>query len=83
MISNIIDRRTRQYRWKKITAIVEPTDHDDAVSGSDEEIPEPGSIVYDERAEISVADAIAWAASLPFAATSPSVRLGSGIKSRA
>ena len=43
MISNIIDRRTRQYRW------IEPTDHDNAVSDSDEEIPEPGFIVYDER----------------------------------
>jgi hypothetical protein len=53
----------------KITAIIEPTYHDSAVSDSDEtEIPEPGSIVCDERAEISIADTIAWAASLPFAA---------------
>jgi hypothetical protein len=69
---------------KKIAAIIEPTHHDNSVSDSDEtEIPEPGSIVYDERAEISVADAIAWAASLPFAATLHLYDLGSGIMSRA
>jgi len=84
MIANIIDRRARRYRWKQITAIVEPTYHDNTVDDSDEtEIPEPGFIVYDERAIISVADAIAWAASLPFAATLYLYDLGAGIKSAA
>jgi hypothetical protein len=84
MIANIIDRRTRRYRWKKITAIIEPTYHDNTVDDSDDtEAPEPGFIVYDERAVISVADAIAWAGSLPFATTLYLYDLGSGIKSRA
>ena len=71
MIFNIIDRRTRKYRWKQITAIVEPTYHDNSVDDSDEtEIPNhPDLVVYDEKAAISVADAIAWATSLPFGVT--------------
>lgn len=28
VILNIIDKRTRRYRWKQITAIVEPTHYD-------------------------------------------------------
>jgi hypothetical protein len=60
MIANIIDRRTRLYRWKQITAIIEPTYHDNTVDDSDDaEVPEPDLIIYDERAAISVADAIA------------------------
>jgi hypothetical protein len=84
MISNIIDHRKRPYRWKQITAIIEPTYHDNSVEDSDEaEIPEPGFILYDERAVISVADAIAWATSLPFAATLYLYDLGFGIKAQA
>jgi hypothetical protein len=46
MISNIIDRRKRQYRWKQITAIIEPTYHDNSVDDSDEtEVPEPDFVV--------------------------------------
>ena len=71
MIFNIIDGRTRKHRWKQITAIIEPTYHDNSVDDSDEtEIPDhPDFVVYDERAAISVADAVAWAASLPYAVT--------------
>ena len=80
MISNIIDRRKRKYRWKEITAIMEPTYHDNLVDDGDKaEVPEPGFIDYDERRVISVADTIAWAASLPFAATLCLYDLGSGI----
>ena len=81
MIANIIDRRKRRYRWKQITAIIEPTYHDNSVD--DTEVPEPGSAAYDEKAAVSVADAIAWALSLPFAATLYLCDLGDGIKSRA
>src|SRR5258708_33782491 len=80
MISNIIDRRKRKYRWKEITAIIEPTYHDNLVDDGDKaEIPEPGFIDYDEMRIISVADAIAWATSLPFAVTLYLYDLGSGI----
>jgi hypothetical protein len=84
MIFNIVDNRRRRYRWKQITAIVEPTYHDNSVDDSDEAaVPQPGFIVHDERAVISVVDAVAWASSLPFAATLYLYDLGDGIKSRA
>jgi len=80
MIFNIVDRRKRQFRWKKITAIVEPTYHDNAVQDSDQaELPEPGFTVYDERAAISLVDAVAWATALPFAVALYLYDLGHGI----
>jgi hypothetical protein len=84
MICNIIDRRRRRHRWKQITAIIEPTYHDNSVDDSDQaEVPDSDFVDYDERAAISVGDAIAWALSLPFAATLYLYDLGDGIKSRA
>jgi hypothetical protein len=81
MISNIVDRRTRRYRWKQITAIIEPTSHDNSVDDSDQtDVPGAEIIVYDERPAISVADAIAWAGSLPYATTLYLYDLGSGIR---
>jgi hypothetical protein len=56
------------------TATIPIHDSDDA------EVPEPGLIIYDERAAISVADAIAWDASLPFATTLYLYDLGSGLR---
>ena len=80
MIFNIIDRRKRRYRWKQITAIAEPTYHDNLVADSDEtEVPEPGFFACDEKAVISVADAIAWATSLAFPVTLYLYDLGQGI----
>ena len=82
MIFNIIDERKRRYRWKKVTAIVEPTYHDNSVQDSDQAgMPEPGFTIYDQREEISLADAIIWATSLPFEATLSLYDLGEGIRS--
>lgn len=66
MIENIRDRRKLPHRWKRINAIVEPTWHDNA-GGLDRDQSEPGpnDIVYDQREGISLAEAIAWANSLP------------------
>jgi hypothetical protein len=79
MIWNIIDRRTRPYRWKAITAIVEPTYHDNTVADSDYTEDRSDDISYDERAEISLADAVIWAQSLSFPATLYLYDLGHGI----
>jgi hypothetical protein len=65
VIENIIDRRQHQYRWKCINAIVEPTCHDNDVADSDQSERGPDDIVYDQREDISLADAIAWANALP------------------
>jgi hypothetical protein len=82
VIFNIIDKRKRRYRWKKITAIVEPTYHDNSVQDSDQtEIPDPGFSPYDQREEISLADAVIWATSLPYEATLYLYDLGGGISS--
>jgi hypothetical protein len=75
-----MDRRTRRYRWKKITAIVEPTYHDNAVQGSDQsEPPEHTFSTYDQKEEISVAEALDWASALPYAATLYFYDLGGGM----
>lgn len=65
MIWNIVDRRTRRYRWNRINAIAEATSHDNSRSDGDQAESGPDDIVYDQREGISLADAIAWANSLP------------------
>ena len=80
MIFNIIDRRKHSYRWKKITAIAEPTYHDNAVPDSDQvDLPPSGFSPYEQREEISVSDAVLWVRSLPYEATLYLYDLGDGI----
>jgi len=81
MIWNIIDHRKHPYRWKMITAIMEPTWHDNSVHDSDQTEELLDDIVYDQREEISLADAVAWVQSLPFPATLYLYDLGRGISS--
>lgn len=81
MIWNVIDRRAREHRWKAITAIVEPVSHDNSCMDSDQadEAAEE-AFAYDHRPEISLADAVVWAQSLPFAVTLYLYDLGEGIR---
>ena len=79
MIWNIVDKRKQPYRWKAITAIMEPTYHDNSVVDSDQAEETTDDVVYDERAEISLADAVIWVQSLPFPATLYLYDLGRGI----
>ena len=69
MIWNIIDNRKRRYRWKRINAIIEATWHDNPGTDSDQAESSPDDIVYDQREGVSLADAIAWANSLPSGVT--------------
>jgi hypothetical protein len=80
MIWNIIDHRKRPYRWKAITAIMEPTYHDNSVADSDQVEDIVFDTFYDQRAEISLADAVTWVQSLPFPATLYLYDLGDGIR---
>jgi hypothetical protein len=81
MIWNVIDHRKRPYRWKAITAIIEPVSHDNSCADSDQaDEKDEGAILYDHRAEISLADAVVWAQSQPFAVTLYLYDLGEGIR---
>jgi len=78
MIWNIIDRRKSPYRWKLVTAIIEATWHDNGVPDSDQAERDDGP-TYEEKAAISVADAITWAQAEAFPVTLYLYDLGKGI----
>lgn len=61
MICNIIDRRTRPYRWREVNAIIEATSHDNACEDADQQRPTDDDLTYDQLENITVAKAIAWA----------------------
>lgn len=63
MICNIIDRRERRYRWKRINAIVEATWHDNTCDDTDivESVGADTEVTYDQREGISLSEAVAWA----------------------
>jgi hypothetical protein len=62
MIWNIIDRRTRKYRWLEINAVIEDVSHDNSCQDTDifdednDEAP-----VYVEKKDISLHEAVSWA----------------------
>lgn len=70
MLWNVIDRRTHPHRWLKVTAIIEPTWHDNSCEDSDQAPRfENEGIGYDEREVTSIVDAVNWANDLPYAVT--------------
>jgi hypothetical protein len=69
MILNIIDGRKRRYRWTRVKAIIEPTWHDNSCKDADHASPCGDELDYDERLDISVSDAIKWAADLNYYVT--------------
>lgn len=63
MIRNLIDRRKRPYRWKRINAIIEATEHDNTCTDADE-APESDPMVvvdHDHREGLSIEEAVTWA----------------------
>ena len=60
MLSNIIDRRKHPYRFKKITAIVEPTWHDNHCQDADQCEMKVAWFGYDEKLECTVNEALEW-----------------------
>jgi hypothetical protein len=73
VIFNIIDCRKKQYKWRYVYAIVEPTWHDNNKSPETDHI-DPAVFAhqeddYDERAHIALHDAVVWAERLPYAVT--------------
>lgn len=63
MIRNIIDSRNRPYRWKRINAIIEATEHDNACADADKAPASDPTIAvyYDERECLSIEEAVTWA----------------------
>jgi hypothetical protein len=65
VIHNIVDRRTRPYRWRRINAIIEATFHDNSCTDSDQQLPSDDDVTYDQREGISLAEAVKWATEAP------------------
>jgi hypothetical protein len=80
MLWNIIDRRTRPYRWREVNAIVEATEHDNTCKDADQ-APESDPIVtvdYDALEAVSVSEAMKWAEQQPCPVTLYLYDQGSG-----
>lgn len=60
-ILNIIDRRKRPYRFKKVNAIIEPTRHDNRCKDCDRADGQDDWIGYAESEHVSLHEAIEWA----------------------
>lgn len=63
MLWNIIDKRTRPYRWREVNAIVEAIEHDNSCADADQ-APQSHplqTVDYDQREAVSVREAVAWA----------------------
>lgn len=63
MICNVIDNRTRPYRWRRINAIIEATAHDNSCADSDQQPPGDEDVTYEQREGISLTEAVNWAMS--------------------
>ena len=61
MIFNIVDRRTRPYRWREVNAIIEATSQDNACTDSDQLEQSDQDITYDALDNVSLQEAVAWA----------------------
>jgi hypothetical protein len=62
MITNIIDKRERRYRFLKINAVVEAAWHDNSVKDADQ-VPcgENNGPTYEEQQNIALSEAVTWA----------------------
>jgi hypothetical protein len=78
MIYNIIDRRKRPYRWREVNAIIEATSHDNSCEDADKQPAADEDLTYDERENVSLGEAVAWATSEPCAVTLYLYDKGSG-----
>jgi hypothetical protein len=81
MIWNIIDRRKRPYRWKRVNAIIEAVEHDNSCPDADQAPEAAINIVvdYDQRESISIEDAVLWASQQDCAVTLYLYDVGDGI----
>jgi len=66
VILNIVDRRRRGHRWKRVNAIVESTWHDNALPDADiADRDLTHSLDYAQCQNVALSDAVAWAQAMP------------------
>ncbi|MXP27147.1 hypothetical protein GRI39_14020 [Altererythrobacter indicus] len=80
MLWNVIDKRTKPYRWREVNAIVEATEHDNSCEDADQapESDPAKTVDYEALEAVSVAEAVKWAESQPCPVTLYLYDLGSG-----
>ncbi len=61
MIWNIVDNRSRKYRWKTVNVIIENTAHDNDCKDSDQLVEENEAPDYEQRVGVLLHEAIQWA----------------------
>jgi hypothetical protein len=63
MLWNVIDKRTRPYRWREVNAIVEAVEHDNSCADADQAPESDPLLTVDYKAleAVSVQEAVAWA----------------------
>jgi hypothetical protein len=65
MITNIIDKRRRPYRFLKVNAVVEAAWHDNSVNDADQAPSgKNDGPTYEERQHIPLSEAVTWASAL-------------------
>ena len=80
MLCNIIDKRSRPYRWREVNAIVEATEHDNSCQDADlaPESDPMTTVDYAALEAVSVCEAVKWAESQSCPVTLYLYDLGSG-----
>ncbi len=80
MLWNVIDKRTRPYRWREVNAIIEATEHDNSCADADhaQESDPQVTVDYEALEAVSVSEAIKWAESQPCPVTLYLYDLGAG-----
>lgn len=63
MLWNVIDIRTRPYRWREVNAIIEAVEHDNSCKDADQAPASDPSLTvdYDALEAVSVHEAVKWA----------------------
>ena len=61
MIYNVVDRRTRPYRWREVNAIIEATSHDNACEDADQQQASEDDLAYDQLEGVTLQEAVVWA----------------------
>ncbi|HEV7323004.1 MAG TPA: hypothetical protein VGO04_30745 [Ensifer sp.] len=60
MIWNVVDNRSRPYRWKRVNAVVEAIEHDNSCLDANQADEAAEAVDHARRDGISVCEAIEW-----------------------